>query len=172
MQCSAYCPVQILDFLSHKHSHMITHSFRNSKSLLGFDHFLTCFALDYFLSLSGWFYNFHSFLWELLYRLIMKCNIKIHKFISEQKQGNNILKVSYLFKPIITDEKTTLCDWAKFSLWPLHDTSDTHTEVHSPFSPHIPINQQEIHIEASVINCNMSKLAEQIKTKLHCWTQI
>jgi len=96
----------------------------------------------------------------------MKCNIKIHKYIGEQKQGSNILKVSYLFKPI-TDEKTTLCDWAKFSLWPIHATSDTHTIVHSSFSSHIPINQQEIHIEVSVINCNMSKLAEQIKMKLH-----
>jgi hypothetical protein len=101
----------------------------------------------------------------------MKCNIKIHKYISVQKPGNNILKVSYLFKPI-TDDKTTLHDWAKFFLWPLHATSDTHTAVHSPFSPHIPINQQEIHIDASVINCNMCKLAEQIKMKLHCWTQI
>jgi len=62
----------------------------------------------------------------------MKCNIKIHKYVSEQKQGNNILKDSYLFKPV-TDEKTTLCDWAKFSLWPLHATSDTHT-VSSPLS--------------------------------------
>lgn len=99
----------------------------------------------------------------------MKCNIKIHKYISEQKQGNNILKDSYLFKPI-TDEKTTLCVWAKFSLWSLHATSDTHTVVHSPFSTHIQINQQEIHTEASVINCNMSKLADQIKMKLHRWT--
>jgi len=95
----------------------------------------------------------------------MKYNIKIHKYISEIKQGNNILKVSYLFKPVTVEKMT--CDWAKFSLWPLHATSDTHTVVHFPFSPHIPNNQQEIHIEASVINYNMSKLAEQIKIKLH-----
>lgn len=97
----------------------------------------------------------------------MKCNIKIHKYISEQKQGNNILKVSYLFKPI-TDEKMTLCAWAKFSLWPLPATSDTHTVVHTPF-PHI--SQPTSKKQASVINCNMSKLAEQIKMKLHHWTQ-
>jgi hypothetical protein len=69
----------------------------------------------------------------------------------------------------VTDEQTTLCDRAKFSFGPLHAPFDTHKVVHSPFSPHIWINQQEIQIEASVINCKMSKLAEQIKIP---WTQI
>lgn len=150
---------------------MFTQSFCNSKSHLAFDQDLFIFLLallliTILLITIRMILHFPLIIMGITLQLIMKCNIEIHKYIREQQQGNNILKVSYLFKAI-TDEKTTLCDWAKFSLWPLHAPSDTHTVVHSPFSPHIQINQQKIHIEASAINCTISKLTEQIKTKLH-----
>lgn len=75
-------------------------------------------------------------------------------------------RFSYLVKPT-ADEQKKLSAWTQFSLCPLYTPSDIHAVVYSLFSPANPTNQQEIHIKASDLNWNQSKLTKQITMKFH-----